>query len=87
MVGDVAVVAGRASVSIKLTIVGCPAADTIERDVRAAVAGVPGITDLDLSIDVMTKAERDALTLKLRGTRQAQFGPDSLTHIYAITSG
>ncbi len=87
MVGDVSVDGGRASVGLKLTIVGCPAADTIERDVRAAVAGVAGIDELDLSIGVMTKHERDALTLKLRGARRAQFGPDTLTRIYAITSG
>jgi ATP-binding protein involved in chromosome partitioning len=37
----------------------------------------------------MTKAERDALTEKLRNGRPKtlQFGPDSLTRIYAITSG
>ena len=37
----------------------------------------------------MTKSERDALTEKLRNGRPKtlQFGPDSLTRIYAITSG
>jgi ATP-binding protein involved in chromosome partitioning len=81
--------AGMASVSLKLTIVGCPAADTIERDVRAAVTTTPGVTGVDLDISVMTKQERDALTAKLRGGRPKtlQFGPDSLTRIYAITSG
>ena len=34
-------------VGIKLTIVGCPAADAIERDVRAATAAVPGVTAVD----------------------------------------
>ncbi len=87
MVRDVTVDAGAARVELRLTIVGCPAADTIERDVRAAVLGVDGVTDLDLDIGVMTVAEREALTTRLRGTKKSQFGPDSLTKVYAISSG
>jgi ATP-binding protein involved in chromosome partitioning len=87
MVRDVTVDAGAARVELRLTIVGCPAADTIERDVRAAVLGVDGVTSLDLDIGVMTVAEREALTTRLRGTKKAQFGPDSLTKVYAISSG
>ena len=90
MVGDVSVDAGgRASVCIKLTIVGCPAADTIERDVREAVAAAPGVTSLDLDVTVMTPAERGELTERLRGGRARvnPFTPDSLTRVYAVTSG
>jgi ATP-binding protein involved in chromosome partitioning len=90
MVGEVSVDdAGRASVAIKLTIVGCPAADTIERDVREAVTSAPGVTSLDLDISVMTPAERAALTERLRGSRGRvnPFTPDSLTRVYAVTSG
>ncbi|CAN5284595.1 Mrp/NBP35 family ATP-binding protein [soil metagenome] len=90
MVGAVSVDdAGAASVDLKLTIVGCPAADTIERDVRAAAAATPGVTAVHVEVSVMSKAERDALTAKLRGGRPkaVQFGPDSLTRIYAVTSG
>ena len=90
MIGAVSVdEAGAASVDLKLTIVGCPAADTIERDVRAAVAGTAGVTAVALSVGVMSREEREALTDKLRGGRPKalQFGPDSLTRIYAITSG
>jgi ATP-binding protein involved in chromosome partitioning len=90
MIAGVSVDAGgAASIGLKLTIVGCPAADTIERDVRAAVAGTPGVTAVEVEVTVMTRAERDALTEKLRGGRPKamQFGPESLTRIYAITSG
>ena len=90
MIGAVSVdEAGAASVDLKLTIAGCPAADTIERDVRAAVAGTAGVTAVALSVGVMSREEREALTDKLRGGRPKalQFGPDSLTRIYAITSG
>lgn len=90
MVAGVAVdTAGVASIDLKLTIVGCPAADTIERDVRAAAAAAPGVTAVEVAVTVMSKEERDALTAKLRGGRPKalQFGPDSLTRIYAISSG
>ncbi len=90
MISGVAVdAAGAASIGLTLTIVGCPAADTIERDVRAAAASVAGVTSVDVTVGVMTREQRDALTEKLRGGRSKtlQFGPDTLTRIYAITSG
>ena len=87
MVRSVAVDGGIATVDLVLTIIGCPAAETIERDVRAAVLATPGITALDLTVGVMTVPEREALVARLRGTRTTQFGPDTLTKIYAITSG
>ncbi len=90
MIGDVSVdAAGAASVGLKLTIVGCPAATTIERDVHDATAATPGVTAVDVSVTIMSRTEREALTAKLRGGRPKalQFGPDSLTSMYAITSG
>ncbi|WP_426623607.1 P-loop NTPase [Leifsonia sp. McL0607] len=91
MIGGVEVdVTGHATVQVKLTIVGCPAADAIEREVRTATAAVPGVSAVTVDVSVMSPAERAALTEKLRGGRAAraqQFGPDSLTRIYAVTSG
>jgi len=87
MIREVAVKDGVARIDLRLTIVGCPAADRIERDVRAAATSVAGVDRLDLEIGVMTVAERTALTERLRGTRKVQFGPDSLTKIFAVTSG
>jgi ATP-binding protein involved in chromosome partitioning len=88
MVGAIDVEGDSATVTIKLTIVGCPAADRIERDVIAALATIPRLSST-VVITVMTRDERVALTEKLRGGRPKtlQFGPDSLTRIYAITSG
>ncbi|MFB2597749.1 P-loop NTPase [Herbiconiux sp. P17] len=90
MVGAVEVSeAGQATVGLKLTIVGCPAADTIERDVREAAASVPGVEGVLVEVSVMSKEERAALTLKLRGPGQRvmPFGPGTLTRVYAVTSG
>nr|WP_245866555.1 Mrp/NBP35 family ATP-binding protein [Diaminobutyricimonas aerilata] len=89
MIGGVTVADGAAHVDLKLTIVGCPAADRIERDVRAAAASVDGVTAVSVDVSVMTREERDALTARLRGgrPREHQFGPDSLTKVFAVTSG
>ncbi|WGD38374.1 Mrp/NBP35 family ATP-binding protein [Lysinibacter sp. HNR] len=90
MVGDVTVENGNASVTIKLTIVGCPAARAIERDVTEAVLGVPSVAEASITVTVMTSEERGALIERLRagkGARNQQFGRDSLTRIFAVTSG
>lgn len=90
MVKGISVDAGRAEVAIVLTIVGCPAAARIESDVRAAAASVPGVTDVQVDVGVMTPAERKALTEKLRdgrAPRQMPFGPDSLTRVILVSSG
>jgi ATP-binding protein involved in chromosome partitioning len=87
MVRSAVVDGGIARIDLRLTIVGCPAADRIERDVRAAASSVDGVESVDLAIGVMTSAEREALVTRLRGTRAQQFGPDSLTKVFAITSG
>jgi len=89
MIRGVDVTGTAATIDLRLTIVGCPAADTIERDVREAAASVTGVSSVDVRVGVMTREERDALTERLRGgrARELQFGPDSLTRIYAITSG
>jgi ATP-binding protein involved in chromosome partitioning len=90
MLREITVEGGVAHVSIALTIVGCPASDRIERDVRAAAASVGGIAAVDVALGVMTPDERRALTEKLRDgrpARQMPFGPDSLTRVIAVTSG
>jgi len=90
MVRGVEVDGAVARVSIVLTIVGCPAAQRIESDVRAAAASVPGIAEVEVQVGVMTPAERQALTEKLRAgrpARQMPFGPDSLTRVILVSSG
>jgi ATP-binding protein involved in chromosome partitioning len=90
MVREITVAGAVARVGIVLTIVGCPAADRISADVRAAAASVPGIADVALEVGVMSPLERQALTERLRGGRAARempFGPGSLTRVIAVTSG
>jgi ATP-binding protein involved in chromosome partitioning len=90
MVRDVRVEGGVAHVGILLTIVGCPAADRISREVTDAAASVSGNSDVVLDVGVMSTDQRHALTERLRGGRAARtmpFGPDSLTRVIAVTSG
>jgi len=80
---------GAVRVDLQLTIVGCPAAAAIERDVRAAAASVPGVTAVEVDLSVMSPATRAALTERLRAGRPrgVQFTPESLTRVIAVTSG
>ncbi|MFN3950121.1 Mrp/NBP35 family ATP-binding protein [Microbacterium sp.] len=90
MLREISVRGTVAEVGIALTIVGCPAADRIEREVREAAASVGGIDAVDVRVGVMSPDERKALTDKLRGSRakrEMPFGPDSLTRVIAVTSG
>lgn len=90
MLREITVEGATAHVAVALTIVGCPASDRIERDVRAAAASVAGIDSVSVDLGVMTPDERRALTEKLRDGRAPRtmpFGPDSLTRVIAVTSG
>ncbi len=81
---------GHVTVGVRLTIAGCPAAVRIERDVLEAAESVVGTGNASVDVSVMTREQRQALTERLRGgkvARTVQFGPDSLTRVYAITSG
>jgi ATP-binding protein involved in chromosome partitioning len=81
---------GSVTQRVKLTVVGCPASDKIERDVRAAIASVPGVNEVKIQLDVMSPTEREALVAKLRGNKPARVNPfdaDTLTHVLLIGSG
>ncbi len=92
MVQDVAVGAdGAVAVTILLTVAACPLKDTLTRDVTAAVAAVPGVTDVRVTLGVMTDEQRAALRTQLRGgapEKEIPFAqPGSLTRVYAVASG
>jgi ATP-binding protein involved in chromosome partitioning len=83
--------AGGVDVTVLLTVAGCPLKDTITRDVNAAVRKVPGITDVRLTLGVMTDEQRAGLKEILsdgRAQREIPFAqPGSLTKVFAIASG
>jgi ATP-binding protein involved in chromosome partitioning len=67
MVRDVEIDGGIVSLTIVLTIAGCPLRNSFETQVDEALRGVPGVTGVQLGFDVMTPEERQTLTTKLRG--------------------
>jgi ATP-binding protein involved in chromosome partitioning len=67
MVRGIEIDDGVVSLTIVLTIAGCPLRDSFQKQVEAALADVPGVRGFSLSFGVMTPDERQALTTKLRG--------------------
>ena len=67
MVRDLELHDGIVALTIVLTVAGCPLRDSFEQQVEQALAGIAGVRGVELSFDVMTPEERQALTQKLRG--------------------
>jgi ATP-binding protein involved in chromosome partitioning len=82
---------GAVRVEVWLTVSGCPLRDTITRDVQGAVGAVPGVTAVQVELDVMSDEQRRGLQSKLRGgkpEREIPFAsPTSLTKVFAVASG
>ncbi|GAB3282805.1 Mrp/NBP35 family ATP-binding protein [Sinomonas notoginsengisoli] len=88
MLQSVMVDGARVAVRVLLTIAGCPLRGTIEGDVRAALAGVRGVEDIVVELDVMSPQQRQELRERLRPERGIPFSrPGSLTKVYAVASG
>jgi len=90
MVRDVEIHDGVVAFTIVLTIAGCPLRASFETQVEEALAGVPGVTGVELSFDVMTPDERQALTQKLRGGAPADEGVIRIPadcRVIAVASG
>jgi len=82
---------GSVRLTVLLTVSGCPLKDTINRDVNAAVRAVPGVSDVELTLGVMSAEQRAGLKDLLnegRAQRDITFAqPGSLTKVFAIASG
>jgi ATP-binding protein involved in chromosome partitioning len=83
--------AGAAKVAVYLTVSGCPMRETITSRVTDAVAAVPGISSVEVELDVMSAEQRQELATMLRGgkpDKEIPFAqPGSLTRVYAVASG
>ncbi|KQT91600.1 sodium:proton antiporter [Marmoricola sp. Leaf446] len=82
---------GLVTVTVLLTVSGCPLKDTITRDVTSEVSPIEGVTGVDVKLGVMTAEQRSTLQDQLRGgqaQREIPFAqPGSLTRVIAIASG
>jgi ATP-binding protein involved in chromosome partitioning len=90
MVRDVRVDGGDVAVTIALTVAGCPLRASFEQQVAQALGPVAGVERIALEFDVMSPAEKAALTTKLRGgvtERTEGISLDRATRVIAIASG
>ena len=79
-------------VEVYLTVAGCPMRETITDRVTSAVSAVPGVTAVQVGLDVMSDEQRAELRKTVRGTDAAEpvipfAQPGSLTRVYAVASG
>ncbi len=81
--------AGTVSVTIALTTPGCPLKSQIQKDVRARMGTLPGVTATTITWEEMTAAEKTACMAKARwnarGTLSTTVSPT--TKVVAIASG
>ncbi len=86
MVRRVAVDNGTVAVTLALTISGCPMKDHLEADVKREVGGLAGVEAVDVIMETMTAAEKEALARKLgREPKPLSIGVD--TKVIGIASG
>ena len=81
---------GVAKIAVYLTISGCPMRETITNRVTDAVSAVPGITRVEVELDVMNEEQRKAMRASLVGHNEREIvftQPGNLTRVYAIASG
>lgn len=80
---------GRVAVGIWLTVGGCPMRDEIITRVTDAVVKVPGVTAVDVELDVMSEEQRAALREQLQGPAKVNVfnEPGNTTKIIAVASG
>jgi len=59
---------GVVSFTLALTIPGCPMKEQMERDARAAVSAIPGVSSVDITFGTLSEEERKKIFAS--GTRQ-----------------
>jgi ATP-binding protein involved in chromosome partitioning len=90
MVRDVLISGGDVTVTIALTVPGCPLRASFEEQVASALLPLEGVERVGLEFDVMSPDEKAALTEKLRGSvteRTKGISLDRDTRVIAIASG
>src|SRR5436189_105987 len=90
MVRDVRIQGGDVTVTIALTVAGCPLRSSFEQQVAQALAPVGGVERVALDFDVMSPEEKATLSAKLRGgvtERTKGISLDRSTRVIAVASG
>jgi len=90
MVGEIDVVDGFVTVTIFLTIAGCPLRGQIKKDAEGRLRGLPGITGVRVAFGEMTQEQRSQVMQRAR-RRASESAPDTevplTTRVLAVASG
>lgn len=90
MVRDIVVDDERVGATIVLTIAGCPLRNKIRAEAEQALEAIAEGRRVEVKLDAMSAAEREALTQRLAARQQlaaSLFGPGSATRTIAVASG
>jgi ATP-binding protein involved in chromosome partitioning len=79
---------GAVSVTIALTVAGCPLRSSFQEQVTKFVGAVEGVTAVELGFDVMSPEEKAALVTRLRGGRpERTISLSPTTRVVVVASG
>ena len=88
MVRDVVIDGNAVSVTIALTVAGCPLRSSFQDQVAEHIGSLPNVERVELRFDVMSPDEKAAHATKLRGGRpEKSISLDPRTRVIAIASG
>jgi ATP-binding protein involved in chromosome partitioning len=88
MVRDIVIDGTTVSVTIALTVAGCPLRNSFQDQVAEHVGSLPSVERVELRFDVMSPDEKAALSTKLRGGRpEKSISLDPRTRVIAVASG
>ncbi|MGH8983378.1 MAG: Mrp/NBP35 family ATP-binding protein [Acidimicrobiia bacterium] len=95
MVKEVAIEGGAVTVTVALTVPGCPLKTEITRRVTDAVSPVDGVSSVDVELTVMSEEQRHAVAEQIQaqhagpGEERTRVNPfiDAGTRVLAIASG
>jgi ATP-binding protein involved in chromosome partitioning len=90
MVRDLEIDGPEVSLTIALTVAGCPLRASFQEQIDRALLPLPGVERVLLGFGVMSPEEKAALTAKLRGgvTERSQgISVDASTRVVAVASG
>ena len=77
-------------VGVALTIAGCPLRAQLDRDVRGRLAGLPGVTSVEVRMSEMDRAQREQVMARARW-KAREDAPDTAvapdTRVLAVASG
>ncbi|MHB9145801.1 MAG: Mrp/NBP35 family ATP-binding protein [Symbiobacteriia bacterium] len=89
MLRDLQVTEDTVSMTIVLTVQGCPLKAMIQDDVEQKIKVVPGVKNVNVKWGAMTEQERQDLSTNLRGPQKTSklLDPGSRTRIIGVASG